>query len=92
MNNCKTCKHWDKPKERSIGYGLGLGRCRNIPMFWDMTEWKEEGDGRKFTAAAEGKLAFAQDGSDYRAFVLTKPEFGCVSHEAQRKVNRLAIN
>lgn len=80
MSNCKTCAHWKKAEEWSTGYGLGLGICSNIPTFWDSTEWNGEGDGRRFTNEAEGKLAFAQDSSDYQAFVLTRPEFGCVSH------------
>ena len=81
MKTCETCKHWKQPEAWTTGYGLGLGRCQNIPMFWDATEWDEEGEGRKFLDQYKDTKAFAQDGSDYSAYLLTKPDFGCVSHE-----------
>ena len=82
MGTCETCKHWKKPTEDETGYRLGIGRCQNIPMFWDATDWDEEGKGRKFLDQYKNKKAFAQDGSDYLAYLLTKADFGCVSHEA----------
>jgi len=86
MKTCETCKHWKQPEEWTTGYGLGVGRCMNIPMFWDATEWDEEGDGRKFIYQYKDNKAFAQDGSDYSAYLLTKPDFGCVSHEPSNVV------
>ena len=82
MENCGTCKHWEVADKHETGHGLGLGRCNNIPMFWDATEWDEDGEGRKFLDQYKNTKAFAQDGSDYSAYLLTLPEFGCVSHEA----------
>jgi hypothetical protein len=81
MKTCETCKHWDEAGEYETGYGLGLGTCKNIPMFWDATEWNGDGDGRKFLDQYKDTKAFAQDGSDYKAYMLTKSDFGCVSHE-----------
>lgn len=78
---CATCKHWEKTGEYETGYGLGLGRCKAIPMFWDSTEWEEDLEGRKFRDEFKDTKAFAQDGSDYRAIVLTRPDFGCVSYD-----------
>lgn len=63
MNNCKTCKHWQKRDEYETGHSQGLGKCAAALMLWDCTEWRD-------------------DGSDYRADLLTMPDFGCVSHEA----------
>lgn len=81
MKTCETCKHWNKSDEWGTWYGLGVGRCQNIPMFCDATEWDEEGEGRKFIDKYKESKAFAQDGIDYPAYLLTRPDFGCVSHE-----------
>lgn len=79
---CATCKHWIR---ETNGYDnhikLGLGTCSATLRFWDATEWDEEGDGRVFTEAGKKGMAFTQDGSDYKAWLYTRPEFGCVSHE-----------
>jgi hypothetical protein len=80
MDTCKSCKHWER-NGTPIGYSLGLGYCRNIPMFWNATEWDEEGEGRRFIDKYKDHKAFAQDGSDYVAYLLTRQDFGCVSHE-----------
>lgn len=79
MKTCATCKHWDsKDVYRSMA---GLGICRAVPMFWDATEWKEDGDGRQLMPKYAKATAFAQDGSDYQAFLYTRSEHGCTMHE-----------
>lgn len=82
MNNYKTCKHWEPRNEYETGYRQGLGRCAAALMLWDCTEWRDDSDERVFMKAHENAKAFVQDGSDYRAYLLTKPDFGCISHEA----------
>lgn len=77
---CSTCKHWYRSK-CGTGYTLGLGRCNKAVMFWDATQWAEDGNERELNEANKGTLAFVQDASDFSADLLTKPEFGCVSHE-----------
>lgn len=83
---CESCKHWDKKEPDPYGSdpqaSLGLGRCRKVEMFWDATEWNEEGDGRQFIQPIETK-AFVQDGSDFAAYLYTMPDFGCVQHESK---------
>lgn len=80
MNNCETCKHWKTAEEHEPWQGFGLGRCQNVPMFWNATEWDEDGV-RTVRDQYKNIKAFTQDGSDYRAYLLTRPDFGCVSHE-----------
>lgn len=78
---CKDCKHWN---DKDNDYGLGVGVCQRAKMFWDSTYWKELEDddcARAFTKESEGELAFVQDGSDYKAELITRPEFGCVQFE-----------
>ena len=80
---CDQCKFWDRSDNHSLSYGLGLGVCAATRMFWDATEWSADDDGgRKFTEADKGVLAFTQDASDYRADLLTAPNFGCVQFQA----------
>jgi hypothetical protein len=81
MNTCKTCKHWNTDDRYGTGASLSLGRCEAAPMFWESTEWKEDGDGRCWTSEAESKTAFVQDGSDYAAYLYTKAWHGCTMHE-----------
>ncbi len=81
MERCKTCKHWNTGEKYGTGASFGLGRCEAAPMFWESTEWKDDGDGRAWTAEAENKTAFVQDGSDYSASLYTKAEHGCTMHE-----------
>ena len=78
MPRCSTCRWWDiEPHDE----GMGVSRCLRIPEWWDATTWSDEGD-RVWTAEANGILAFANDGSSYRADLLTLPNFGCVMHVA----------
>lgn len=82
MNLCKTCKHW-----RVIEAGWtstprhDIGDCGRVLLFWDATEWREESDFRELKPENANDLAFVQDGSDYMASLLTRPEFGCIQHE-----------
>ena len=78
MSNCGNCKYWDED-----GYYLGCGICGRVKMFWESTEWSREGDKRVFRDSAKDELAFAQDGSDFSAFLVTKPEFYCNQWEAK---------
>ena len=81
MERCKTCKHWSTGEKYGTGASLGLGLCEAVPMFWESTKWKDDGEGRCWTSEAENKTAFAQDGSDYSASLLTMSEHGCTMHE-----------
>jgi hypothetical protein len=81
MERCKTCKFWEPPKNESYGEVPGVGRCAKVVQFWNATEWAADGEGRKLLPEFTADLAFVQDGSDYRADLYTKPEFGCVQHE-----------
>lgn len=82
MNNCKTCRHWQQCLQYETGHSQGLGRCSAALMLWDCTEWRDDADERVLMKEHENTKAFVQDGSDYRATLLTKPDFGCVLHEA----------
>jgi hypothetical protein len=76
---CASCRWWDT---EPYSEGMGVRRCTRIPEWWDATTWSTEGDfDRVWTPAATGILAFANDGSSYRADLLTLPAFGCVMWE-----------
>ncbi len=79
MEHCKTCKYWIKP-DSSYGEIPGVGECKRVVLFWDATEWDDDGI-RTLVPEYIGRLAFVQDGSDYHAELRTMPDFGCVQHE-----------
>jgi hypothetical protein len=81
MNSCNTCKHWQRSEEHEVGHSQGLGRCSAARMLWDYIEWRSDEDNMVFIEGAEKHKHFLQDGSDYMAYMLTRPDFGCVSHE-----------
>lgn len=84
--SCVTCALWAKNEKDEAGWRMGMGKCKNVPMFFDATEDVSEfdpedcGDGAR-TLKPEFKSikAMAIDGSGYRAELLTAPDFGCVS-------------
>jgi hypothetical protein len=80
MERCKTCKHWEKP-ESDYGEVPGTGKCKAVPQFWDVTEWARDYGTRTLKPEYADRLAFVQDGSDYRAELKTLADFGCVQHE-----------
>jgi hypothetical protein len=85
MKHCKTCLHWEKPKN-DYGEVPGTGKCLAVVQFWTATEWADEDyANRKLKPEVVGKLAFVRDGSDYYAELNTLPEFGCVQHEKKEK-------
>jgi hypothetical protein len=60
--------------------------CTKIKEFWEVTKWPDNDDDddymtRVLLPGHENDLAFAQDGSDYKAYLLTAAEFGCTMHE-----------
>lgn len=80
MEQCGTCKHW-RPPETPHDEVPGVGVCGAVVQFWDATEWDDETFDRRLRSEFASKLAFVQDGSDYRAELKTFPAFGCVQHE-----------
>lgn len=80
IGKCSTCAKWVAPKEGNIGWNIGVGRCTNVPMYFDATEETETAD-RLLKPEFVGIKAFALDGSGYIAKLLTSPDFGCVDFE-----------
>lgn len=82
---CDGCKHWDEDMGRQ-DYAGGVGVCRRAHAFWDRSRWQDTDDGdyrRVLLPEAANDMMFCQDGSDYVAVLLTKPEFFCAHHESK---------
>jgi len=81
---CKHCKYWEVREGRGEEKNLGIKRCTRVKMFWDCTEWGDESNNyeRIFTKEASSNKAFLQDGSDYKAHLLTLGDFGCNQFES----------
>ena len=80
--NCGNCKHWSFGEDRNwlTEGATGIKKCQRIPMFWNATDWDRGANKRIFIVESK---AFVQDGSDYRAELLTKPDFYCNMWEAK---------
>ena len=83
---CKNCKHWKVTKSFPVE-GDNIGKCKMVKMFWDCTEWVNKGDNyvRQLKKENKNDKAFVQDESDYRAYLITKEEFGCNQFSEQQK-------
>ena len=83
-NLCKNCKYWEISERYPIK-DTKIGKCKRIGMFWESTEWldtdADDWDLRVLCDENKDDKAFAQDGSDYNAFLLTLENFGCVQFE-----------
>ena len=76
---CKDCRFWERDEDSNLDERqFNLRTCRRIKMFWHSTEWSREGEQRVIKEECRNEKAFLQDGSDYRADLLTMPDFGCV--------------
>ena len=78
---CATCKHWSPSGQYETGHSQGMGSCGATPMFWDHTEWNDDGE-RIIKPDSAHITAFVQDASDYSATLYTRPEHGCTMHTA----------
>lgn len=77
MKHCKTCKYWQKIDSEVSD----IGTCKAVAQFWDATQWSGDFDKRIVKPEYTEYLAFVQDGSDYRAELITRSSFGCVQYK-----------
>lgn len=77
MNNCKDCKHWDSGSDANGYTEKGYGTCNKIHLGGSMVSDDEEVD-------LGQKLAFTEDGSGYKADLITLPTFGCLLWESKQ--------
>ena len=86
MSVCKDCAFWHREdcrkRGKTVGYIFGLGECTAAKMLWDVAIWDDDGK-IGFTKEGENTNVFLQDGSDYKATMATRPDFGCVSWKAK---------
>ena len=87
MDRCKTCKHWT-PEGDDNGALRGAGECLKAPQMWDVTESREDerdpwNDYKVLKLEHAAVLAIVEDGSAYKARLVTMPNFGCVQWAAK---------
>jgi hypothetical protein len=81
MKTCETCAHWEVWKSEA-GFKKDMGECNMVVMWWNATEWEfNNGDRVIMSPRYDNQRAFVQDGSDYRASLYTRKDFGCVDHK-----------
>ncbi len=83
---CKTCEYFNSEEDKHLYLSDHLGSCERAKHFWNATEWKTlDNDGYpQFVLKEENKndLAFVQDGSDYKAWLITNENFYCPMHSS----------
>lgn len=89
MEICKNCKFWDQAywDQGDVEKMLGLGQCTRVPLLLDVVAHVVDatpdypGEVR-LKNEAQGLMAFTHDyESDFRAGLLTLPDFGCVQFQ-----------
>lgn len=90
---CDKCRYWEKSDGQDWeADGAGMNACLAVRQRWDIADEAVEGikigfpeDAEKYTkirAAALAKArAYVQDGSEYRATLVTGPDFFCALFE-----------
>lgn len=81
---CDRCRHWTSGGQvDGLRQYENMGHCSRPLQLWSATEWvgRKDDGGQSFyrvrTEAAGETRMFVQDGSDYRAFLFTAPDFFC---------------
>lgn len=94
---CETCKHWKPNDEWDVEAG-GLRACDRVVPKWIVEDrvpeelrdarygGADDAEDAAYKAAADKVFseagAVVNDGSQFRAELLTRPDFGCTLHEA----------
>ena len=92
MKKCETCKHWAQANRYGTEFDAWaeleppfvFRNCVRAKPLWDASEYDTDYR-RVLTAEFKGRKFFAQDGSTYRAVVVTRNDFGCLEHEEDKK-------
>lgn len=92
---CDGCQHWKKAEEDWEAQAIGFGLCVAVKARWKITdkatigmEWDDEGSlfAKLRKDALRESRAYVQDGSEYRAELLTAPNFFCALYKSKQKV------
>lgn len=89
---CSTCRFWSENEHDWTANSVGFRTCKAVRERWDIQdeasrglEW--DGEGSAYEKARADALraarAYVQDGSEYRADLVTGPDFFCALHEIQ---------
>lgn len=80
IETCASCKYWDLANTNYLEECLKVHPCTRVKQFRDVTEWSEKFD-RILKREFKDDLAFVNDGSSYRAELLTLADFFCAHWE-----------
>ncbi len=97
MNRCSTCKFWSDKDESLgwEGTAVGMRQCTRALERWTIMDQANGGAkfcgsddpadeaawGQRRVDALRQSMVYVQDGSEYRAEMITAPDFGCVLHQ-----------
>lgn len=86
---CDTCRFWEPNPDVYNEEELRpkVGECLKAKPYWETTEWTRDDNSiwcvRTTKPEFEGLKMFVQDGSDYKATLLTTADFYCAHFEKE---------
>lgn len=76
MSICKTCKYWVASDDKY--YPPQVRACQYVEPIWHHADVNYSAEaGNTLVMRETSKLAFAQDGEELLANLVTKADFGC---------------
>lgn len=90
---CDGCKHWNEKEgcgrawdDEEAALRPKVGLCTKAQPYWETTEWVRDDDDAPVRVSRSefvGLKMFVQDGSDYKATLLTAPDFFCAHFDSR---------
>ena len=82
MEDCETCKFWNRYSSSRPGELPNTGACRAAIEFWVATDWDRADPHITVLRPEYSKtLMFTEDASEQHAALKTMFNFGCKQHE-----------
>ena len=82
MNTCKDCRHWQADDYDRVAKPIDYETGEEMEVPFEVRRCKST-ELMEFERPQHSNQAAVCDGSDYRAVLITGPDFGCVKWEAK---------
>ena len=79
---CANCKYWDRKYLLPDSVIGPAAICSRVRLFHDITEWSDDAE-LVLKPEHKGVRAYTTDASDYRADLITAPNFYCIEFKAK---------
>lgn len=86
-DSCQNCSYWEQ-EEGTRYLAIETGYCSRSMQLWDASEYGRISNAEVqlvLTEEAKTVKMFVPDGSDYRASLITTPDFYCIEFKAKEE-------